>query len=108
MGAPMSSNRVILLLLAMPASALALPEGIVIRPFAGPPNIEYPTGISAAPNGDVYVSLDKNGSLGQEEDFGKIISPATRMAMARRTSSCISCRTWTARAAVISWATRFT
>lgn len=73
MGAPMSSNRVILLLLAMPASAPALPEGMVIRPFAGPPNIEYPTGISAAPNGDVYVSVDKNGSLGKENDYGKIV-----------------------------------
>ena len=73
MGAPMSADRVFLLLLAMPSTALALPEGMVIRPFAGPPNIEYPTGISAAPNGDVYVSVDKNGSLGHEEDYGKIV-----------------------------------
>src|SRR5690606_8654271 len=51
----------------------ALPEGFVIKDFAGPPNVEYPTGISAAANGDVYVSVDKNGSLGHEKDYGKIV-----------------------------------
>jgi len=61
------------LFLLLPSSLSALPEGFVIEEFAGPPNIEYPTGISAAANGDVYVSVDKNGSLGHEKDFGKIV-----------------------------------
>jgi len=56
-----------------PASLHAVPEKFTIQEFAGPPNIEYPTGISAAANGDVYVSVDKNGSLGHEKDFGKIV-----------------------------------
>lgn len=60
------------LLLPVPA-ALALPEGFVIRDFAGPPNVEYPTALTAAANGDVYVSSDKNGSLGHKPGFGKIV-----------------------------------
>jgi putative heme-binding domain-containing protein len=69
----MSSIRPISLLLGTQVVALALPEGFVIREFAGPPQVEYPTGISAAANGDVYVSVDKNGSLGHEKDYGKIV-----------------------------------
>ncbi len=54
-------------------SAVAVPEGFVMREYAAPPNIEYPTSISAAPNGDLYVSSDRNGSLGHNKDFGRII-----------------------------------
>ena len=53
--------------------ALAVPEGFVIRPFAGPPQIEYPTAATAAPNGDLYISSDKNASLGHAKGFGKIV-----------------------------------
>ena len=52
---------------------LALPEGWEITEFAGPPEVDYPTGISAAANGDVYISSDPNGSLGHNSDFGRII-----------------------------------
>src|SRR5690606_26757092 len=57
----------------MPAVALALPDGFEIQEFAKPPQVEYPTAISAAANGDVYVSSDKNGSLGHEPGYGKIV-----------------------------------
>ena len=63
-------------LLALAASALplaALPEGFEIREFAGPPNADYPAAITVAPNGDVYVSSDQNGSLGKKENMGRII-----------------------------------
>lgn len=53
--------------------ALAIPEGLEIHEFAGPPNADYPAGISVAPNGDVYVSSDQNGSLGKQKDMGRII-----------------------------------
>lgn len=53
--------------------ALALPEGFVSRPFAGPPQVEYPTAATVAANGDLYVSSDKNASLGHAKDFGKIV-----------------------------------
>jgi putative heme-binding domain-containing protein len=52
---------------------MAVPEGFVIREFAAPPNADYPTAITAAANGDVYVSSDQNGSLGHKKDFGRII-----------------------------------
>ena len=53
--------------------ASALPEGWKITEFASPPNGEYPTAISAAANGDVYISSDKNGSLGHVPEYGKIV-----------------------------------
>jgi putative heme-binding domain-containing protein len=52
---------------------MAVPQGFVIREFAGPPNADYPTAITAAANGDVYISSDQNGSLGHRKDFGRII-----------------------------------
>jgi len=52
---------------------MAVPKGWTKTDFASPPEVEYPTAISAAANGDVYVSVDKNGSLGHEKDFGKIV-----------------------------------
>jgi len=62
----------IALLVAAPA-AMAVPDGFVIREFAGPPEVQYPTAASAAANGDLYISSDKNGSLGHEKGYGKII-----------------------------------
>lgn len=55
------------------ATAFALPEGFEIKEFAGPPNADYPAAITVAPNGDVYVSSDQNGSLGKMEGMGRII-----------------------------------
>jgi len=55
------------------SAALAVPEGFEIQDFAGPPNADYPAAITVAPNGDVYVSSDQNGSLGKKEGMGRII-----------------------------------
>jgi len=55
------------------AAAHAIPEGFVIREFAKPPQVEYPTAVSVSPTGDVYVSSDKNGSLGHVPGYGKIV-----------------------------------
>ena len=55
------------------SAAFALPEGFEIQEFAGPPNADYPAAITVAPNGDVYVSSDQNGSLGKKEGMGRII-----------------------------------
>ncbi|MEP2777423.1 MAG: HEAT repeat domain-containing protein [Luteolibacter sp.] len=35
--------------------------------------MEYPTAVSAAAQGDLYISLDKNGSVGHNPGFGKVI-----------------------------------
>ena len=51
----------------------AVPEGWKITEFASPPQVEYPAAISAAANGDVYISSDRNGSLGHTPEFGKIV-----------------------------------
>src|SRR5688572_24653308 len=53
--------------------ASAADGGFEINEFAAPPNANYPTAISAAPNGDVYVSSDRNGSLGHAKKMGKIV-----------------------------------
>ncbi len=63
----------LLLPVAAISSVCALPEGFVIRDFAGPPEVDYPTALTAAANGDVYVSSDQNGSLGHDEHMGRII-----------------------------------
>lgn len=55
------------------SAAFALPEGFEIQEFAGPPNADYPTAITAAANGDIYVSSDQNGSLGKLDGMGRII-----------------------------------
>jgi len=66
-------NRPSLLLLASAATALAVPEGFEIHTFAEPFDADYPAAITVAPNGDVYVSSDQNGSLGKDKDMGRII-----------------------------------
>jgi putative heme-binding domain-containing protein len=55
------------------ASAHAVPPDFEIHTFAGDPDVSYPTALSAAANGDVYVSSDPNGSLGHDKTFGKVV-----------------------------------
>ena len=57
------------------AAAHAVPEGFTIREFVGTaqePEI-YPTAVAAAANGDIYISSDKNGSLGHIKGMGRIL-----------------------------------
>jgi putative membrane-bound dehydrogenase-like protein len=49
-----------------------LPAGLKATLFAAPPMINYPTFVCAAPNGDLYVSVDKNGSIDKQEGRGFI------------------------------------
>jgi putative heme-binding domain-containing protein len=51
----------------------ALPEGWTITEYAAPPQMDYPSAISAAASGDVYISSDPNGSIGHNPEFGKVI-----------------------------------
>lgn len=66
-------SRPATLLLIFAATALAVPEGFEIKTFAEPFDADYPAAITVAPNGDVYVSSDQNGSLGKLKDMGRII-----------------------------------
>ena len=50
-----------------------LPEGFEATLFAYPPAVNYPVFVAAAPDGTVFVSSDKNGSLDRELKRGSII-----------------------------------
>ncbi len=62
-------------LLFLAAAAQAVPEGFTIHDFVGTPQEPelYPTALSAAANGDLYISSDKNGSLGHTPGLGRIL-----------------------------------
>ncbi|MFC7338822.1 heme-binding domain-containing protein [Haloferula chungangensis] len=50
------------------------PEGFEMTIFAKPFQVEYPTALTAAADGTVYVSADRNGSLGKDKEVGKVVS----------------------------------
>ncbi len=50
-----------------------VPEGFEVTLFSSPPQSNYPVYASAAPDGTVYVSCDKNGSLDRQEKRGSVI-----------------------------------
>jgi putative membrane-bound dehydrogenase-like protein len=49
------------------------PAGFSVTAFAGPPNVNYPTCVSATPDGVLYVGCDENGSLDAKPDRGRIV-----------------------------------
>ncbi|GAA4431761.1 DUF7133 domain-containing protein [Bremerella cremea] len=49
-----------------------VPEGFDATLFAAPPAVNYPVFVASSPEGDVYVSVDKNGSLDREKRRGAI------------------------------------
>lgn len=50
-----------------------LPEGFDATLFAAPPAVNYPVFVAAAPDGTLFVSSDKNGSLDRELKRGSIV-----------------------------------
>lgn len=50
-----------------------VPEGFDLTLFASPSAANYPVYVAAAPNGDLYVASDGNGSLGRNPHRGRII-----------------------------------
>jgi putative heme-binding domain-containing protein len=54
-------------------SSIKAPAGFDMTVYASPPDIDYPTSISAAPNGDLYVAIDEDGSLGKDPNRGKVV-----------------------------------
>lgn len=51
---------------------IKVPEGFTAKIFVAPPQVGYPVGLCVAPNGDVYIASDENGSLGANANRGKI------------------------------------
>jgi putative membrane-bound dehydrogenase-like protein len=49
-----------------------VPEGFDVTVYAAPPAVNYPVFVAATPNGDVYVAVDKNGSLDRAPHRGAI------------------------------------
>jgi putative membrane-bound dehydrogenase-like protein len=52
---------------------LQIPDGFEATLFAVPPAVNYPTSVAAAPDGTVYVSVDKNGSLDRQPRRGSVL-----------------------------------
>lgn len=52
---------------------VTVPEGFTASVFASPPAANYPVYVAAAPNGDLYISSDGNGSLGRNPKRGRIL-----------------------------------
>ncbi|MDB5349792.1 MAG: Trehalose utilization [Planctomycetota bacterium] len=49
-----------------------IPDGYEATVFAQPPAVQYPVAVAAGANGDVFVSVDKNGSLGRATHRGSV------------------------------------
>jgi len=59
---------------------VTLPEGYEATVFAKPPQGGYPTSVSAAVDGTVFVAIDENGSLGRDRNEpGKAHGRVVRM-----------------------------
>ncbi len=50
-----------------------VPEGFDVTLFANSAAANYPVYVTAAPNGDLYVSSDGNGSLGRDPHRGRVV-----------------------------------
>lgn len=50
-----------------------IPDGFEATIFATPPSVNYPVFVCAAPDGTVYVSSDKNGSLDRAPGRGRVL-----------------------------------
>lgn len=49
------------------------PPGFSVSLFAAPPQAGYPTCLSAAPTGELYIGIDENGSLGAAPSRGRVV-----------------------------------
>lgn len=54
-------------------SDLKAPAGFKMTLFAAPPEVNYPTCLTATPRGEVFIGIDEQGSLGKQEGRGRIV-----------------------------------
>lgn len=52
---------------------LKIPEEFEATLYAAPPTVDCPVFVAAAPDGTLYVSSDRNGSLGRKAKQGRIV-----------------------------------
>jgi len=53
--------------------SIKVPDGYQATVFAKPPELAYPTALSAAPDGTLFVAVDENGSLGNDAKRGRVV-----------------------------------
>jgi putative membrane-bound dehydrogenase-like protein len=53
--------------------SVKVPAGWQVTMFAAQPDVGYPTCLSTAPNGDLYVGIDENGSLDAKANRGRVV-----------------------------------
>ncbi len=69
----------ILTAIAGSASAAELPTPVKAPPgwkvtlYAAPTNVSYPTCLSTAPEGDLYIGIDENGSIDSKTGRGRVV-----------------------------------
>jgi putative heme-binding domain-containing protein len=49
------------------------PPGYELTMFAAPPEVNYPTCLTASPSGELFIGVDPDGSLGREVGRGKVL-----------------------------------
>ena len=53
--------------------SVKLPEGYEAKVFAKPPALGYPTSVSAAIDGTIFVAVDENGSIDRGANRGRVV-----------------------------------
>ena len=53
--------------------SIKLPAGYEATVFAMPPDLGYPTSVSASPDGVLFVAVDENGSIDQKRGRGRVL-----------------------------------
>jgi putative membrane-bound dehydrogenase-like protein len=54
-------------------AGIKVPPGFEVTLFAAPPEVHYPTCLTAAPTGEVFVGVDENGSIDAKADRGRVL-----------------------------------
>jgi putative heme-binding domain-containing protein len=54
-------------------AGIKAPAGFEVTLFAAPPDVNYPTCLSAGPTGELYVGVDMNGSLDAKPERGSVV-----------------------------------
>jgi putative heme-binding domain-containing protein len=54
-------------------AGIKVSPGFVVTVFAQPPDISYPTCLAAAPDGELFVGVDENGSLDAKAGRGRVV-----------------------------------
>ena len=52
---------------------IKVPDGFAATVFAAPPDVRYPTCLTVAPTGEVFVGIDENGSLDAKPERGRVV-----------------------------------